>query len=65
MVDLGVARVVGRVDRPVEAESGQLGFADLSGTRTEQAVDADVLGFALRVGVVGVAPDGDAVGGVR
>src|SRR6476660_8243496 len=60
VVDLGVAGVVAGVKRPVEAEPGELGPADLSGAGPQQAVDTDVLGLALRVGVVGEAADGDA-----
>ena len=45
--------------RPKRASCG---LADLRGARAQQAVDADVLGLALGVGVVGEPADRDAVG---
>ena len=62
MVDLRVARVVGGVERAVEPVTGELGLGDLGCAGAQEAVDADVLGLALGVRIVGEAADGDAVG---
>jgi hypothetical protein len=61
VVYLGVAGIAGRVERAIQAQARELGFADLSRTRTKQAAHADVLRQALGVRVVGVSADSDAV----